>query len=129
MTRPLIHEPAVRWVLFLICLAAMLYGTFRPTPPPDLFAHSDKFGHVIGMAALTVSARMAMARLPGYLLWSAIAALAYGLEFLQAAWRPLRIFSPADAYANLSGVAIALGLVLLWRIAGRPYGLPVGCRQ
>ena len=113
-------NPALHWILFLVCLAAMLYGTFRPEPPPDLFAHSDKVGHGLGYTALTLTARMALNRMHRLIFWPAMAGFAVLLEFLQAAWRPLRVFSLGDAYANLLGVGIALAIVALWHLLGRP---------
>ena len=117
----LLARDKVRWALFLSCLSIMLYGTFRPEPPPDLFAHSDKFGHGLGFAALGISARMALHLVPWQVFWLLIAGFAVLLEFLQAAWRPLRIFSLADAYANLLGVGIALAVVMAWHLLGRPF--------
>jgi hypothetical protein len=112
----ILARPSVRWLLFLTCLTIMLYGTFRPEPPPDLFAHSDKVGHGFGFTALALTARMAMHRVPWLLFWPGMAGFAMLLEYLQAAWRPLRIFSLADGYANMFGVAIALAMVAGWRL-------------
>ena len=122
----LLARDKVRWTLFLACLSIMLYGTFRPEPPPDLFAHSDKWGHGLGFTALALSARMALHFVPWPVFWLLTAGFAVLLEFLQAAWRPLRIFSMADAYANLLGVVIALGVVMAWHLLGRPFSPRAG---
>ena len=119
-----IHKPFVRWSLFIVCLLVLLYGNFRPTPPPDLFKNSDKYGHVLVMIAVAISARMAILGPPWYWFWPVTALGAFGLEFLQAALRPLRVFSIGDAYANLAGILVALLLVVIWHLAGRPYGMP-----
>jgi VanZ family protein len=98
----------LRMVMFLGCVAALLYGIFRAAPPPDLFDQSDKVGHLLAFGALGLSSRLAFLRLPGLVLWPILAGLAPLLEWLQHQLQPLRIYSLEDALANLSGVALAL---------------------
>ena len=91
-------------LLFVCFTAALLYGVFRPEPPPELFAHSDKAGHVLIFFAVALSGRLAGISLPDWSYWPLWAGLAMTMEYLQGMLRPLRIFSIEDAYANLAGV-------------------------
>ena len=94
--------------MFLIFSGALLYGLFRPTSPPDVFANSDKVGHVLIFFAVSLSGRLSKVATPGWLYWPLWAFLAMALEYLQGAARPLRIFSIEDAYANVAGVLLGL---------------------
>ena len=98
----------LRWGLFLLCVAGVAYGIFRPTPPPQLFLHSDKFGHALAFMGLSLTAWWALRHVPWYYFWPVLFALAPLLEYLQGEFRPLRVYSMDDSYANLAGVAIAL---------------------
>jgi hypothetical protein len=99
-------------LLFAFLNAVLLYGVFRSTPPQELFAQSDKAGHLLIFFAVTLTGRLAKIPLPKWAYWSIWAGLAFGLEYLQGAVRPLRIFSITDAWANLAGVLMALAIWL-----------------
>ena len=101
---------------FLCCMAMVLYGMFRPESPPEVFSHSDKWGHVLAFMALSVTGRLAFTALTGWAFWSMMLAVAPLLEGLQGALRPLRHFSLGDAAANVIGVLLAL---LLWALLRR----------
>ncbi|MFB9887316.1 hypothetical protein [Balneatrix alpica] len=104
----------LRWLLFIGCCALLAYGLFRPEAPPWLFRHSDKLFHLLALAGLAISGRLAMPRLPGWLFWGGLLLLAPGLEYLQHIIQPRRKFSEWDALANLAGVLLAwIPLVLL----------------
>lgn len=94
--------------LFLIFGGVLLYGLFRPTPPPDVFANSDKVGHVLIFFAVSLSGRLSWVTIPDWLHWPLWALLAMALEYLQGLAQPLRIFSIEDAYANVAGVLLGL---------------------
>lgn len=94
------------WAVFVLVFTAVLYAIFRPTPPEMIFEHSDKVRHVLAFFGLGFMARLALFRLPRWLLWWALLTLAFGLEYLQGEFRPLRIFSLEDAYVNAAGVVI-----------------------
>jgi hypothetical protein len=94
--------------LFLIFSGVLLYSLFRPTSPPDVFANSDKVGHVLIFFAVSLSGRLSKVPIPDWLHWPLWAFLAMALEYLQGAARPLRIFSIEDAYANVTGVLLGL---------------------
>lgn len=96
-------------------VALLLWGVFRPVPPPDPFQGADKFGHLLGFLALGLSARYALPRAPGAWLWGTLLAAALALEWLQHAVSPLRERSLADALANIAGVLLALALAAAWR--------------
>lgn len=98
----------LRWGVFLLCAAAVAYGVFRPTPPPQLFHQSDKVGHVLAFLALSLTAWLAFRRVRWFYFWPVLFCLAPLLEYLQGELRPLRVYSMEDSYANLAGVAIAL---------------------
>jgi hypothetical protein len=99
--------------VFAFFVTTLLYALFRPTPPPELFAYSDKVGHLIIFFAVTLTGRLAGKALSDWVYWPAWAGLAVGLEYLQGALRPLRIFSLADAAANLTGTLVALAVWLI----------------
>ena len=109
----------VRVLLFVVCCAALSYGLFRPESPPEFFEDSDKWMHLLAFGALGLSARLAFAWVPGWLLWGLLLGAAPLLEWLQHKWQPYRQFSQADMLANLLGVllaALACWLsALLWR--------------
>ncbi|SDR81784.1 VanZ family protein [Pseudomonas oryzae] len=110
----------MRALPFLACLAVFLYGMFRPESPPELFEQSDKALHLLAFGALSLTSRLAFQRLPGWLLWSTLLALAPFLEWLQKYLQPARQFSELDIAANLAGVALAWlgwhGLAQLYRL-------------
>ncbi|MFC6670560.1 hypothetical protein [Marinobacterium aestuariivivens] len=93
----------------------MLYGLFRTAPPPDLFQQSDKALHLMAFAALTLTGRAALARLPAAAFWSLFLVLGPIAELAQHWLQPVRTFSLADALANLTGVLLAAGFWWLWR--------------
>ena len=109
-------KTGLRWGLFLLCVAAVAYGIFRPTPPPQLFHNSDKVGHALAFLGLSLTAWWALRHVRWYYFWPVLFALAPLLEYLQGEFRPLRVYSMEDSYANLAGVAIALLCVIGLRL-------------
>ncbi len=106
--------------LFLIFSGVLLYSLFRPTPPPDVFANSDKVGHVLIFLAVSLSGRLSKVSIFDWLYWPLWAFLAMALEYLQGAVRPLRIFSMEDAYANVAGVSLGLlAWLMIWLYRAR----------
>ena len=101
------------WVVFILALAILAYGIFRPTPPPELFNNSDKVGHVIAFLGVSFVGRLALHSIPAALYWGIWFILAGLLEYLQHEFRPERYFSLQDAYANTAGVVIAIIATLL----------------
>ncbi|WP_417615549.1 hypothetical protein [Oceanisphaera sp.] len=99
----------LRLVIFFTLMAALFYGLFRPTPPPDLFGNSDKYLHLVAFFCLSVSARFAFVRQQRCAwVWGALLASAPLLEYLQHYLQPHRTFSGFDALANVCGVLLAL---------------------
>lgn len=96
----------IRLALFLGCLAGVFYGLFRETPPPQVFEESDKIGHLLAFAALTLTALLCFPRRLMGLVIVIMLGFAASSEYLQAALRPQRFFSELDMYANISGVVI-----------------------
>ncbi|MFT6916057.1 MAG: hypothetical protein ACJAWL_002374 [Motiliproteus sp.] len=107
-----------RWGLFLGCGLLLGYAVFSRQPPPLLFAHADKVGHLLGFAALAVSARLALLSCPWKVLWGGLLVTAVALESLQHLVSPLRQFSLEDMAANLAGVLLG-GVVCWWAPACR----------
>ncbi len=105
-----------RWGVFIFCLALVLYAIFRAEPPQQLFRHSDKVGHFLGFAALTLSA--GFARQPRSMWWfgGGLMVFAAGFEWLQPWVSPRRLFSVDDMAANLAGVFI--GVVVYRMLSG-----------
>lgn len=101
----------LKWSAFLSVSAAVLYGLFRPAPPEIIFEHSDKVGHIIAFLALTITSRIVFITPPQRVFWSSMFLLAFLLEYLQGQFRPLRLFSFEDAYANALGVSLALAIL------------------
>lgn len=103
--------------LFLFLAAALIcaYFLFRGSPPPRLFANSDKFFHFGGFFILMV-AGYATFRSHRFLLGgvlSVVIALAVGAEFLHGSHLlPERSFDLMDLSANLAGCGIGGILVL-----------------
>ncbi len=106
-------KSSVRWTLFWLVSAVVLYAMFRPIPPESLFDHSDKVGHILAFMILSLSGRMALFMLPKVGFWLPMLLAAVVLEYLQGEIRPLRSFSMGDIYANLTGVLVAL-IMLEW---------------
>lgn len=104
----------MRIIAFLICCAVMAYGMFRPEPPPDLFADSDKFFHVVAFAGLAFMTRLAFPFAPAWLVWGLLYVQGPVLEYLQHYLRSSRMFSYGDILANFCGVTLAL---LAWTAA------------
>ena len=107
----------LRSVIFSLCAAALLYGLFRETPPPKLFDQSDKFGHLIGFAAMTFIAIWTIPRKYIPLFFTGLLALACSAEFLQEWLLPHRHFSLKDMYANLTGIGVILIPWLAWQVS------------
>ena len=105
----------MRKLLFLACCVLLAYGLLRPEPPPDLFAESDKFLHLIALGGFSLVTRIAFPNAPGWLLWPLLFIQAPLLEWLQHVVQPVREFSSLDVLANLCGISIAL---LLWICQG-----------
>ena len=105
-----------RRVLFLLCACIVGYGIFRATPPQQLFHQSDKVGHAFALLALSLTAYWAFKGVRWFYFWPVMLGLAPLLEYLQGEWRPLRVYSIEDSYANMVGVAIAFLLVLLLKL-------------
>lgn len=101
-----------QWALaaFVTCLLVVLYAVLRPEPPPHVFTHSDKAGHLLGFFALSLSARLAFPRIPFLLFWPfflVFLGLAPFLEWLQHELQSQRIYDVDDALANVVGVTAA----------------------
>nr|WP_067298202.1 hypothetical protein [Marinobacterium profundum] len=94
-------------LLFLLCAGAVLYGLFRPAPPPNLFRESDKVLHLLAFATLALTGRAALSRLPGIPFWGLLLVLAPMMEWAQHIVQPVRHFSLEDALANLTGILLA----------------------
>lgn len=92
---------------FVLCLAGLLYAVFRPEPPPDIFSDSDKWGHVLALAALAFSARLAFTGVKERVLWPLLLVVAPLLEVIQGVLRPARMAGQEDALANIAGVVLA----------------------
>jgi VanZ family protein len=113
MTKILKH-PLFHWSTFLLSIAIVLYAYFRPLPPEDLFEHSDNLGHIVAFLALGLTARLALPAVKGMVFWPTIIAMAPLFEYLQGAFRPLRIYNEYDVYANLVGVLLAMLITRLF---------------
>ncbi|WP_415887083.1 VanZ family protein [Neptuniibacter sp. QD37_6] len=98
------------WIAFLLAVAALVYGIFRPTPPERIFENSDKVGHFIAFFSVSLLGRLALYKVSGLSYWAVWLILACSLEFLQEILQPLRHFSVADTLANVIGVSIAMFL-------------------
>lgn len=94
-------------LVFVLSCIAVAWGMFRPEPPAQVFSNSDKVAHLAAFFVLALSGRLAFPRLPEPAFWLGFLFLALGLEYLQGAVRPLRLFSLADAGANALGTALA----------------------
>jgi VanZ family protein len=116
-----------RWGLLLGCGLLLGYAVFSRQPPPMLFQHADKVGHLLGFAALASSARLTLGSypdMPGRVrvlwLWAVLVVVALGAEWLQPLVSPLRQFSLEDIAANLAGVLLgALLSRLVWSLRHR----------
>lgn len=115
LARYALSSPVICWTAFTACSLAILYANFRPSPPPDIFENSDKFGHILSYAALTFSGRYALRNVSSKLFWPGFLLLGIAMELLQGATRPLRFFSIEDSYANLAGVGVAFIAYLVVR--------------
>jgi VanZ family protein len=106
-----------RWLtgLFLVCGLVLMYGIFRPAPPPELFEQSDKFLHLLAFVALTLSGRAALSKVPALPFWSLFLMLGPALEVAQHWFQPGRVFSVEDAIANIAGSLLAAAFWCLWR--------------
>lgn len=122
---PVMFTSGWRLLPFLACVVALCYGIFRPTPPPEFFAQSDKFLHVCAFAGLAFCARFTFFRSRSVWLWVALLLASVGTEYLQHWVQPTRLFSVYDVMAN--GLGVMLGLALwaaLLRTPLQPYMQP-----
>lgn len=107
-------------IVFAVSCVAVAWGMFRPEPPAQVFSHSDKVIHLAAFFVLALSGRLAYPRLAEPAFWLTFLFLAVGLEYLQGALRPLRLFSLADAAANALGTGLAAGAWLWARTSLSP---------
>lgn len=120
------HRPSagggrrVKRLLFAGCCLALLYGLFRPAPPPELFAQSDKALHLLAFGTLALTSRLAFPRVAGWQLAALLLALVPLLEWLQHYLQPARQFSALDMAANLAGVMLGWLAITLLRRRDRP---------
>ena len=102
----------VRLWLFLAYLVLLVWGLLNSQGPPEPIAHSSVVLHMIGFFGLALSARYALDRLSGRVLWPLLLLSAPALEALQALVQPVtRQFSALDIAGNLLGIVLAH---LLW---------------
>ena len=102
----------VRIWLFLTVLVLLLWGLLKSQGPSEPFEHSSVVLHLIGFFGLALSARYALDRLSGRVLWPLLLLSAPALEVLQALVQPVtRQFSALDIAGNLLGIVLAH---LLW---------------
>jgi VanZ family protein len=103
-----------RTALFAAVAAGVLAIGLSPVSLPDLFRGQDKLNHVVGFAALVLTARVAFPRVAvGRLaLWLLVVALA--IEAVQGLW-PRRNASWLDMAANVLGVLVGLGCYRIYR--------------
>ncbi|GGK77207.1 hypothetical protein [Amphritea balenae] len=108
---------ALRILLFAVCVACLMYGLFRETPPAQVFNQSDKVGHILGFAVMSAIGIWSLPRrfIGGFLV--VLVGLALSAEFLQERLLPYRHFSIDDLYANLAGIALATLPWLLWQLS------------
>jgi VanZ family protein len=108
--------PPVRRAVFALLVLVSLALFLLPVTPSSA-PGSDKVGHVAIFAALALAGRWAgLATVP---LALGLTAYAVVTELLQATLPLGRLGDPADAVADVAG--IALGLVLAWAVtAFRP---------
>ena len=103
----------IRYALFLICLATLLYGILRPESPPQLFTQSDKYLHFVAFLGFSLATRFAFCHKAIWAVWIALVMSAPGLEFLQHYLQASRQFSWGDVAGNLSGVIAAF---IIWKL-------------
>ena len=92
-----------------MALMVLVYTLFRPAPPEQIFTSSDKAGHFIAFFGVSLLGRLSLGTISNRMYWSVCLSLAGLLEYLQGEFRPLRLFSFEDAYANAIGVVFAFG--------------------
>lgn len=102
----------LRYLLFFIGLGILLWGIFKPTPPPYFFHHSDKLFHLLAFVGFSLITRYAFIHQPSIFIWLYLMISAPLLEYLQHVLQSQRQLSMEDAIANLLGVFIAF---LLWQ--------------
>ncbi len=102
-----------RYVLLVLLLGVVCYGVFNETPPPRIMGMSDKAGHLLAFASLSMYGLIALPRrLLGWFV-GAVLVLAVGSEFIQDWLLPHRQFAVFDMLANLAGMSVALGVWLV----------------
>ncbi len=111
-----------RFAIFFVTLTILLWGIFRPTPPPDIFTHSDKYMHLIAFFGFSLAARFAFIQQNGVLIWLNLMITAPLLEYLQHFFQNQRQFSLEDALANFLGVMLAL---LIWKLFAKNLALRI----
>jgi VanZ family protein len=97
----------LRVLPFMAVLAVILFAGWKPEPLPEAVAQQDKAHHLLGFAALAVTARLAFPR--AHILWLLAFSLGTGLLIeLGQGLQPNRTPSTGDMLAN------ALGVLLGW---------------
>lgn len=95
-------------VVALLALGLLFWFGLRPEPIPNFIAHSDKWSHLIGFAAVSLALFVALPNWPkGF---TVIVMLACGLlvELGQELFLPRRMFDVEDLLVNAAGIGIAL---------------------
>lgn len=103
-------------MLFISCLLLVGYGLFKAESPAQIFAASDKVGHILAFFCLSLSGFFVVPlslKAKYWWFWALLITLACLSEYLQGLARPLRYASWEDALANLAGVLLAFILIYL----------------
>lgn len=107
---------------WIVAMLAVLAATLAPLPEvPDLPTNTDKLVHLACYLVLGTLAVLAQrSRRNGLVAAMAMVVFGIGIEIVQGQL-PWRSFEWADIAANLAGVVVGAGAVLLWRL--RPAGM------
>lgn len=108
-----LNRPWFLRLSFVVLLALVFYGLFRPTPFSVPFHQADKIAHVGMFMSLGILSRLIMPKVSPYVFWCVFFGLAASSEYFQHWWLPARVFSLSDVLANIVGAVLALCLIKL----------------
>ncbi len=116
-------------IVFLLLSLAVTYAYFRPRPWHFSIADGDKYAHASAFFLLTLVTPLVL-RWAALRLWLLMVLVGVVAEFMQGVLLPHRSFSYYDMAANVLGVSLAVGgIMVVRRLCGsaerKPPALPV----
>lgn len=107
-------RPLVWRILLVLAIAWTLWASLMPTHALPGVSVWDKLAHAVNYALLTILLMSVVPRLPLWIVATIVSAFGGAIELVQSA-TGYRSGDWLDMLANLVGVSVSIGGMMLWR--------------